>query len=106
MVSRLHFFSSRSWPLTVWRLGWQILSNNIAVGAMHNFKECYNVLRCHENTCKAVLKDISSWISDITKDTFILWLSTPAGLGKSAILQKIAEELDVSSHLAASFFFS
>jgi hypothetical protein len=80
--------------------------NNIAVGAMHNSKERCDAPRCHEDTRKAVLKDISSWISDMTKDTLILWLSAPAGSGKSAILQKIAEELDVSGRLAASFFFS
>ncbi|KIK00487.1 hypothetical protein K443DRAFT_602724 [Laccaria amethystina LaAM-08-1] len=52
--------------------GWPVLLNNIAVGAMHNSKERYDVSRCHEDTCKAVLKDISSWISDMTKDTLIL----------------------------------
>ena len=42
----------------------------------------------------------------MTKDTLILWLSAPAGSGKSAILQKIAEEFGHSGRLAASFFFS
>ena len=42
----------------------------------------------------------------MTKDTLILWLSAPAGAGKSAILQKVAEEFDHSGRLAASFFFS
>lgn len=106
MVRRLYFFGRRSWPLIVRRLGRQILLNNIAVGAIHNSKERYDAPRCHEGTRKAVLKDISSWISDITKDTLILWLSAPAGSGKSAILQKIAEEFDDSGRLAASFFFS
>ena len=88
------------------RLELQILLNNIAVGAMHNSKERYDAPRCHEDTRKAVLKDISTWISDMTKDTLILWLSAPAGSGKSAILQTIAKEFDVSGRLAASFFFS
>ena len=42
----------------------------------------------------------------MTKDTLILWLLAPAGSGKSAILQNIAEEFDESGRLAASFFFS
>ena len=106
MVRRLYFFGRRSWPLIVRRLGQQILLNNIAVGAMHNSKERYDAPRCHKDTRKAVLKDISCWISDTTKNTLILWLSAPAGSGKSAILQQIAEEFDDSGRLAASFFFS
>ena len=86
-------------------LGRQILLNNIAVGAMHNSKDRYDAPRCHEGTRKAVLADISSWITDMTKDTLILWLSAPAGSGKSAILQTIAEKFG-GSGLAASFFFA
>ena len=99
-------FGRRFWSLTVRCLGRQILLNNIAVGAMHNSKERYDAPKCHEDTRKAVLKDISTWISDMTKDRLILWLSAPAGSGKSAILQTIAKQFDVSGRLAASFFFS
>ncbi|KIJ97666.1 hypothetical protein K443DRAFT_9740 [Laccaria amethystina LaAM-08-1] len=54
----------------------------------------------------AVLKDISDWISDRSRESRILWLTAPAGSGKSAILQEIAEMFDESGGLAASFFFS
>jgi hypothetical protein len=58
---------------------------------MHNSKERYDAPKCHPDTRKAVVKDITSWASDDSKDTLILWISAPAGSGKSAILQTIAE---------------
>jgi len=85
--------------------GLQILHSKIAAGAMHDSNERYDAPKCHEDTRKAVIKDITSWVLD-TKDTLILWISAPAGSGKSAILQKIAELFQDSGGLAASFFFS
>ena len=73
---------------------------------MHNSKERYDSPKCHPDTRKAVLTDITSWISDHSKETCILWLSAPAGSGKSAILQQIAENFHNSGGLSASFFFS
>ena len=73
---------------------------------MHNSKERYDAPKCHPDTRKAVLSDITSWISDHSKKTCILWLSAPAGSGKSAILQQIAENFHTSGGLSASFFFS
>ena len=84
----------------------KLLHENIAAGAMHNSKERYDSPRCHPDTRKAVLSDITSWISDHSKTTCILWLRAPAGSGKSAILQQIAEHYYNSGGLAASFFFS
>ena len=73
---------------------------------MHDSKERYDAPKCHQDTRKAVIKDITSWVSDDSKDSLILWVSAPAGSGKSAILQKIAELFRDSGGLAASFFFS
>ena len=73
---------------------------------MHDSKERHDAPKCHEDTRKAVIKDITSWVLDDTKDTLILWISAPAGSGKSAILQTIAEHFQDSGGLAASFFFS
>ena len=73
---------------------------------MHNSQERYNAPKCHKDTREAVIKDITSWILDDSKDTLILWISAPAGSGKSAILQTIAELFQDSGGLAASFFFS
>ena len=84
----------------------KVLHENIAAGAMHNSKERYDSPKCHPDTRKAVLSDITSWISDHSKKTCILWVSAPAGSGKSAILQQIAENYYNSGGLSASFFFS
>ena len=86
--------------------GLQVLYDNIAAGAMHNSKERHDSPRCHPDTRKAVLSHITSWILDHSKKTSILWLSAPAGSGKSAILQRIAEKFYNSGGLSASFFFS
>ncbi|KAF8799377.1 hypothetical protein BYT27DRAFT_6862444 [Phlegmacium glaucopus] len=46
------------------------------------------------------------WIETIDRDEFFLWLYGPAGAGKSAIAQTIAELCHKAGLLAASFFFS
>ena len=73
---------------------------------MHNSKERYDAPKCHKDTREAIIKDITSWVSDDYKDSLILWISAPAGSGKSAILQTIAELFHASKGLIASFFFS
>ena len=73
---------------------------------MHDSNERYDAPKCHQDTRKAVIEDIKSWVLDDSKDSLILWISAPAGSGKSAILQKIAELFQDSGGLAASFFFS
>ncbi len=47
---------------------------------------------------------ITDWINDPDPPQRIFWLSGPAGAGKSAIAQTIAEHCH-DTHLAASFFF-
>ena len=73
---------------------------------MHDSKERYDAPKCHKDTREAVIKDIKSWVLDDSKDTLILWISAPAGSGKSAILQTIADLFQDFGGLAASFFFS
>jgi hypothetical protein len=46
------------------------------------------------------------WVRDADKVALILWLYGPAGAGKSAITQTIAELLERAGLLAAAFFFS
>jgi len=44
----------------------------------------------HPSTRVAVLEHIMSWILDLQKIRFFMWLYGPAGAGKSAIAQSIA----------------
>jgi hypothetical protein len=87
-------------------LGLELLLANITQGAFHNAAERGDQTRCHHHTRIAVLKEIMTWISAPTAyRKFILWLYGPAGAGKTAIAQTIAEECEKAGRLAASFFF-
>ena len=84
----------------------ELLQQHIAPGAFHNSGERYDPPKCHPHTRRAVLKKIMDWVKDPDKVTLILWLYGPAGAGKSAIAQTIAELLEKAGLLAAAFFFS
>ncbi|KDR67054.1 hypothetical protein GALMADRAFT_1358985, partial [Galerina marginata CBS 339.88] len=78
----------------------------MAPGAFHNSSERYDPPKCHPQTRVAVIQAIIDWIEDGQKTSFIMWLNGPAGAGKSAIAQEIAELFHNSKRLAASFFWS
>src|SRR5258708_15940847 len=84
----------------------ELLQPHIAPGAFHNSDERYDPPKCHPCTRRAVLKKIEDWVKDANKVAPILWLYGPAGAGKSAIAQTIAELLEKAGLLAAAFFFS
>ena len=84
----------------------ELLQQHIAPGTFHNSDERYDLPKCHPHTRRAVLKKIMDWVKDPNKVTLILWLYGPAGAGKSAIAQTIAELLEEAGLLAAAFFFS
>ncbi|KAF8805049.1 hypothetical protein BYT27DRAFT_7193581 [Phlegmacium glaucopus] len=88
------------------RKGMDLLTNSIAPGAFHNSSERYDPPKCHPSTRIAVLQHIMTWINDLQKICFFMWLYGPAGAGKSAIAQSIAELCYEANLLAASFFFS
>ena len=72
--------------------------------ASYDSRARYPPPRCHPGTRVQVLKKISDWINDPDPPQRILWLSGPAGAGKSAIAQTVAERFH-DTQLAASFFF-
>jgi len=84
----------------------ELLQQHISPGAFHNSGERCDPPKCHPHTRKAVLKEITDWVKDANKVALILWLYGPAGAGKSAIAQTIAELLEEAGLLAAAFFFS
>ncbi|KAF8811237.1 hypothetical protein BYT27DRAFT_7090211 [Phlegmacium glaucopus] len=86
--------------------GIDILHKHIAPGAFHNSSERYDPPKCHPQTRIAVIQAIIDWIEDGQKTSFIKWLYGPAGAGKSAIAQEIAELYHKLGRLAASFFWS
>ncbi|KAF5342291.1 hypothetical protein D9611_002114 [Ephemerocybe angulata] len=85
------------------------LSKHMAAGAIHDSKERCDAPKCMPETRVAVQDEILSWITDGHKDTDpkrILWVTGPAGTGKTAILGTIAERCKTEGTLAATFFFS
>lgn len=82
----------------------------IAPGAFHDSEERgSDAPKCHPETRKAVQEQIMSWIRRGDQDDEpkqILWLSGPAGSGKTAIAGTIADECDKEGLLASTFFFS
>jgi hypothetical protein len=82
----------------------------VAHGALHDSAEQGpDAPKCHPETRIAVQRDIMSWIQHGEDDDTpkkILWLSGPAGSGKTAIAGTIADECYKEGLLAASFFFS
>ncbi|KAF9460175.1 hypothetical protein BDZ94DRAFT_1120476, partial [Collybia nuda] len=63
----------------------------------------YPAARCLQGTRVHILQEILEWITG--GDEHILWLTGPAGSGKSTIAQTIAEICADNSTLGASFFF-
>ena len=83
-----------------------LLEKHVAPGAFHNSAERYDPPKCHPHTRQAVLKKIIMWVDDPANEAQIMWMFGPAGAGKSAIAQSIAELCFQHEKLGASFFFS
>lgn len=85
--------------------GFEILHGRIAPDAFHNSGDRFDAPKCHPNTRLAVIDDIMRWIQDLAQSKDVLWLYGPAGAGKSAIAQTIAELSAKLGLLVATFFF-
>lgn len=86
--------------------GIDLLLQASAPGAFHNSGERFDPPKCHPQTRIYILTRIMNWVvGEAGLDELIMWLYGPAGAGKSAIAQTIAE-LCHARHLLASFFFS
>ncbi|KAJ3576615.1 hypothetical protein NP233_g316 [Leucocoprinus birnbaumii] len=62
--------------------------------------------RCHPDTRISILERTHKWINDPQRQKRLLWIRGPAGVGKSAIVQTVADSLSVSGRLIATLFFS
>ncbi|KAF5336034.1 hypothetical protein D9611_006206 [Ephemerocybe angulata] len=83
------------------------LMQNIAPGAIHDSRERCDAPKCMPETRVAVQEDIMSWIEAGDQEAQkIMWVTGPAGTGKTAILGTISDTCKEKGTLAASFFFS
>ncbi|KAG6911361.1 hypothetical protein DXG01_001032 [Tephrocybe rancida] len=86
-----------------------VLLDATSPSAAFNSRERHPPPKCHPGTRQAILDEITAWVDlgpgedDAER---ILWVHGPAGAGKSAVAQTIAENCDHKKLLAASFFFS
>ena len=74
--------------------------------AAYNSRERDPAPRCHPETRTELLEKIDKWVDSGTDGMGILWLHGPAGAGKSAIAQTVAETCAGRNQLAATFFFA
>ncbi|KAJ2929844.1 hypothetical protein H1R20_g7227, partial [Candolleomyces eurysporus] len=85
------------------------LEKHIAAGAMHDSAERCDAPKCHPETRIAVQDEIVSWIlhgDGEGEPKKILWITGPAGTGKTAIMGSIADTCHKKGLLACGFFFS
>ena len=85
------------------QVGIQALSQAISHGAMHDSAERDPPPRCHPGTREKITEDIVRWIEESNPSSSVLWISGRAGVGKSALMQRIAE-LD-GIYFGGCFFF-
>jgi hypothetical protein len=64
-----------------------------------------HVARCDPGTRLEVITQIKEWLNGSDKRAAICWLSGPAGYGKSAVAQTIAERYAAKGRLLGCFFF-
>ena len=64
-----------------------------------------HVARCEPGTRLEVITEIKEWLNDSDNRAPVCWLNGPAGYGKSAVAQTIAERYAAKGRLLGSFFF-
>ncbi|RXW17729.1 hypothetical protein EST38_g8132 [Candolleomyces aberdarensis] len=87
------------------------LREHIAAGAMHDSAERCDAPKCHPETRVAVQDEVFTWIlhgdgEENEGPKKLLWLTGPAGTGKTAIMGSIADACYTKGMLACGFFFS
>ncbi|RXW17202.1 hypothetical protein EST38_g8650 [Candolleomyces aberdarensis] len=85
------------------------LREHIAAGALHNSDERCDAPKCHPETRVAVQEELVSWICDGDTDDHpkeIMWVTGPAGSGKTAIMGSVADTCQGKDILGATHFFS
>jgi Cdc6-like AAA superfamily ATPase len=75
-------------------------------GAAHDSSARSPPPRCHPDTRIKINDHIITWFYDEEKNKLLIWVYGPAGVGKSAIMQTLADKLAQSKHLGASTFVS
>ncbi|KAF9442961.1 hypothetical protein P691DRAFT_797764 [Macrolepiota fuliginosa MF-IS2] len=62
--------------------------------------------RCHPGTRLSIVQLTRDWLQDLNRRRNFLWLQGAAGVGKSAIIQTLAESESKPNRVVATLFFS
>ncbi|KAF9452874.1 hypothetical protein P691DRAFT_150724 [Macrolepiota fuliginosa MF-IS2] len=62
--------------------------------------------KCYPGTRTELTSNILTWVAGPDRNWNMLWIHGPAGVGKSAVAQTIAEHCEQNGRLGAAFFFS
>ncbi|PPQ78003.1 hypothetical protein CVT25_015559 [Psilocybe cyanescens] len=89
-----------------YRDGVDQLRQHTALGALLDSTERFDPPKCAPDTRVAIINEILEWMTDAGQDSSVMWLYGPAGAGKSALAQTLAELCQDEKRLIASFFFS
>ncbi|KAF8149975.1 hypothetical protein B0H34DRAFT_776936, partial [Crassisporium funariophilum] len=81
------------------------LFRNTVTGAFHNVGESFEKPRCDTDACSDILREITDWVEGPSPCLPIFWLHGLKSVGKSAILQSVADRFHPNL-LIASFFFA
>jgi hypothetical protein len=80
-----------------------LLVSYIIFGAAHDDSARNYPPKCHPGTRVKILQRLTTWFYNTKRLKSLLWISGPAGVGKSAIVQTFAESVE---HPVASVFVS
>jgi hypothetical protein len=104
----IHDIGLRTDIVLTWREVMNSLMNNSILGSEFDALERYPPPSCHPETRLDISGRIHSWLQDSSREENLLWLHGPAGVGKSAIMQTLAEyeAHSPNSVLGAGIFLS
>ncbi|ESK86868.1 nwd2 [Moniliophthora roreri MCA 2997] len=83
----------------------QDLAGHAAGNACYDAGQRFPPPKCHPGTRVEILETLAHWIEDELRSCRVYWLHGSAGVGKSAIAQRLSEDY-ANTRLAAAFFFS
>ncbi|KAJ2912599.1 hypothetical protein MD484_g7819, partial [Candolleomyces efflorescens] len=86
--------------------GWKLLVQNISPNALHNSSARYDPPKCDEGTRVELLQELMTRITNHRSLQRLLCMTGPAGSGKSALQQTIAECCEERDILGSAYFFA
>ncbi|KAJ2914171.1 hypothetical protein MD484_g6226, partial [Candolleomyces efflorescens] len=86
--------------------GWKLLVTKISPNALHNSSARYDPPKCDEGTRVGLLKELMTRITNRRNPRRLLCMTGPAGSGKSALQQTIAERCEELDILGSAYFFA